>query len=175
MKISIPILAVICFSGAASVAARDLPIQFSELIEAGFEKKLKETDHDSFYQAYSRDEEMLARVRIGPIHYHPMRECIAGPAPSIKEAREKFSLYYPRFGRAKVLSGSFEWKGKRLFFRVGDQPYAVEDHHILYRLREMGIANKEDQITATLTNAVWQINEESGLQIIYLQKVALAE
>lgn len=117
---------------------------------------------------------MLERVRLGPITQNPMDSCIAGEAPPLESALKKFPQHYPMIGRMQNVTGTFEWRGKRLTFCTETQAYSVDEYHILYRLKQLGIKPKSEPRKATL-NAVWAVNKIHGLQFFYMQGVKLQE
>jgi hypothetical protein len=156
--------------------ASDPPIHYTDLAKAGFEnidiKKLDEAERAAFDKVYPPDEEMLRRVRLGPINPQPMNECIAGEAPPLADALENFPLHYPMTGRMHAISGVFEWQDKQLLFSTENQTYRVNEHHILYRLEQLGFTPKSDPAKATL-DAVWTVNKIHGLQFLYVQHIRL--
>ena len=148
---------------------------YADLKAAGFKdfKRLKDDERVAFYEAYPADKEMLSRTTLGPIDAQPPRECIAGEAPSLADAKERFPLHYPMMGRMKATEGVFEWMDKRLVFRTEKQMYYVDEYHILYRLERLGLKNQDAGSRPAKINAVWMVNTLDGLRVIYMQKVEL--
>lgn len=156
--------------------AADAPFLYADLAKAGFKKvdwrRLSEREVAAFYQAYPADREMLERIRIGDEVTTPLEECISGEAPPLAEARKKFPLHYPLLGRMKDVTGTFEWRGKSLFFRTARQIYPTDEAHIHLRLNQLGFTRRSGPREATV-EAVWFVNREDGLRLIYLQKIDL--
>lgn len=160
----------------SSVTHASDPIRYADLEKAGFTKlrwqNLKDEERSAFYEAYAREEEMLSRVRLGPINPQPLQECISGEAPAIAEAKKKFPLHYPMMGRMKNVSGVLEWHEKQLIFRTARQRYHVDEYHILYRLEQLGFVKKTGPRKAT-TDIVWMVNKINGLRVLYMQHIKL--
>jgi len=170
MKTACLITVIALIAGVpVNTPAADRPIQFSELEEAGFAvknfKNLTAEQRSAFYLAYPPDAEMLERSLL--------EECIAAEAPTLAEARRKFPQHYPGVGRMRQVAGDFEWIGKKLHFRTATQLYHIEEAHIVYRLRQLGLDEKSAPRQATV-DAVWFMNPFDGLRIVYLHKVRLA-
>lgn len=161
---------------ATSAIAADAPLLYADLAKAGFRKvdwkRLNEREVAAFYQAYPADRQMLDRIRLGDEVTTPLEECIAGEAPPLAEARKKFPLHYPLLGRMKDVTGTFEWRGKSLFFRTASQLYPTDEAHIHLRLKQLGFTRGSAPREATV-EAVWFVNHEDGLRLLYLQKIAL--
>lgn len=161
---------------ATSAFAADEPLHYTDLAKEGFRKvvwkRLNEHEVAAFYRAYPADREMLDRIRMGDELTTPLEECIAGEAPPLAEAKKKFPLHYPMVGRMKDVSGTFEWRGKSLFFRTARQLYPTDEAHIHLRLKQLGFTRGSDPREATV-EAIWHVNPEDGLRILYLQKIDL--
>ncbi len=172
---SIPALCILLLP---LVADATTPIDLAKLEEAGFTKQrwqqLKEDERSAFYRAYAPDKEMLNRAKVGLIEKKPLQECIAGEAPTITEAKKCFPRYYPLMGRMKMVTGTFEWMNRKLFFRTATQLYHVDEYHILHRLQKLGFKMNSNPKQATV-DAVWAINGIGGLRFLFVQTIKLAK
>jgi hypothetical protein len=160
----------------SSETLRAAPLQFAELEKAGFVKpffrNLKDDEQAAFYKVYPADKEMLDRVTIGDSG--KLEECIAGEAPPLAEAFEKFPLHYPMLGRMQNVTGVLQWtdNGRKLIFRTARQQYHVDEFHIVHRLERMGFTQKSAPRKATL-DAVWTVNRIDALRFLYMQQIEL--
>lgn len=198
MKALLLVLLLAVTVAATPGADADAPLRYADLAKAGFRKvewkRLTPGEVAEFYRAYPADREMLDRVRLGDEDTAALEECIAGEAPPVAEALEKFPLYYPMLGRMKDVTGTFEWQGKNLLFRTDRQLYRTDEAHIHLRLKQLGFTRGSAPRRASVeavwcvtgtrerkppapgdpaAEAFWTTNLTDGLRILYLQKIDL--